>query len=188
MRTASGTLCWLAALRTTDAVQARLSPDARRDRLVRHSTNLANLAGRRLSVLATSALWTEKPTGPREAAILAAVNVPAELWLGTRRWLATVAMGHVGATLVSQALVWRGIRRGVVDAKMRDTVDVGVSYGTAAVAGVLTYRIPQPWRRPYIAGCGALYVIPAARKKTFTDIGHLAGYALGLLARPRPPR
>jgi len=28
--------------------------------------------------------------------------------------------------------------------------DVGVSYGLAAVAGVLVVRVPDPWRRRYV--------------------------------------
>ena len=179
IRSAPGAYSWLALVGVTTSRISRMPDEARAAFLAERSTNLGNLAVRPVRVLVASVFYAESSPW-FNAAAFTAVHAPAERWLGTRRWLAVVAIGHVGATLLSQAEVARGVRRGAHDASVRDVVDVGVSYGTAAVAGVLTYRIPSPWRWGYLAGATALYGVPAVRKRTFTDYGHLAAYALGL--------
>jgi hypothetical protein len=182
IRSAPGTYTWLALVGVTKSRVSRMSDEARAAFLAERSTNLGNLADRPARVLAASAVCTESSAW-FTAAAFTAVHAPAERWLGTRRWLSVIAIGHVGATLLSQAEVARGIRRGVHDVSVRDVVDVGVSYGTATAIGVLTYRIPPRWRWGYLVGTIALYGVPAARKRTFTDYGHMAAYALGLACR-----
>ena len=55
--------------------------------------------------------------------------------------------------------------------------------------GVLNYRVPTSGKRrlAYVAGCLVLFTVPAVRRGTFTDYGHLAAYVLGLACRSLVP-
>lgn len=67
---------------------------------------------------------------------------------------------------------------------MAHVVDIGVSYGLAAAVGVLTYRLPGPWRWLYLGGAVAFFALPLLTGGTFTDLGHAISLAIGLLAWP----
>ena len=60
-------------------------------------------------------------------------------WLGTWRWLCVVVIAHVGATYISEGVLYEGIRHGYVAESAVNTLDVGVSYGLAGVMGILVY-------------------------------------------------
>jgi hypothetical protein len=141
-------------------------------------------------VLVASALWIQTPSGFVFYAVLfELVHATAERWLGTWRWLAVVAVAHVGATLVSQKAVRLGIRAQRLPHSLAHTVDIGVSYGLAGVVGVLTYRVPRPWRWGYLAAVLGFLTYQVAHDGTFTDLGHLTALLLGLCCYAlTPPR
>jgi hypothetical protein len=181
VRGAPGTHVWLAVLGVTSAVMALASPGLREVLLHRNSTNLVELREHPVRVLVVSALWIETPAVLLFYVLLfELIHAPAERWLGTRRWLTTVGVAHVGATLVSQQAVLWGIRADRLPRSMAHTVDIGVSYGIAGVVGVLAYAVPGRWRWGYVAAVAGFYGWSAARGRTFTDLGHLTALALGL--------
>jgi hypothetical protein len=60
------------------------------------------------------------------------------------------------------------------------SADVGVSYGLAGLAGLLNARSSDRWRRLIIA-VASLYLITALQlSQTFTNLGHLAAWTIGL--------
>jgi len=67
--------------------------------------------------------------------------------------------------------------------------DVGVSYGFFAVAAVLTYRIPRPWRWVWAGTLIGYLSVTAAVEATFTEYGHLCaiGIGFGLYPLTRAP-
>jgi hypothetical protein len=65
--------------------------------------------------------------------------------------------------------------------------DVGVSYFLFGVAGALSGYIGPRWRsRSQLTAVGALTVNAAARP-TFTEVGHLTAFLVGLAAVPLAP-
>ena len=65
--------------------------------------------------------------------------------------------------------------------------DVGVSYFVFGVAGALSGYVEQPWRsRSQLAGLAAL-TGNAVLRPTFTEVGHLTAFVVGLAAVPLAP-
>ncbi len=181
VRESPGTHVWLAVLAVTSGVVACLSPAARSLLLHRNSTNLVELGRHPVRVMVVSALWIQQPGALLlYVPLFEVVHASAERWLGTRRWLAVAAAAHVGATLVSEQAVALGIRSQRLPVSMAHTVDIGVSYALAGVAGVLAYRMPWRRRRFYLAALFAFFGWPLATRGTFTDLGHFTALLFGL--------
>ncbi|WP_354642318.1 rhomboid-like protein [Kitasatospora camelliae] len=180
VRTAPGTYVWLLLLAATSVVVARMNPAGLDWFLARRSTNLDQLSSHPLRVLLVSAIWTEQAAFPFYFVVFHLFHVPAERWLGTRRWLTVALTAHVGATLISEGAVAWGVHAGRLPERMADTVDVGVSYALAGVQGVLTYRFAGRWRLVYGTGLLVFYLVPLFVSHTFTDLGHLCAVLIGL--------
>ncbi|MDI5971137.1 hypothetical protein POF50_017595 [Streptomyces sp. SL13] len=181
---APGTYIWLLLLAVTALQFQQLPPRLRRVVLHVDSTNLFQLAHHPLHVLVLSALWTQASALGVFVVLFTLIHAPVERWLGTGRWLAVVVLAHVGATLLSEAVVWLAILSGVDGRRMQYTLDIGVSYGLAGVAGVLAYRFRPPWREVYLVVALGYLGGRVVLFHTFTDIGHLVALAIGLCCRP----
>ncbi|TSE01722.1 hypothetical protein FOS14_03535 [Skermania sp. ID1734] len=177
-------MIWLAILFATTAVAHSLSPEHLHVVLGNRSTNLHHLAEDPLRVLLLSALWIDGGLWVSYLFLYNIFHVPAERWLGTLRWLWVVAVAHVGATYISEGVLYMAIRDGVARPSAVNTLDVGVSYALAGVVGVLTYRIATPWRYVYLLGALGWYGLGFVGRITFTDIGHFTALLLGLACYP----
>ncbi|TQF75192.1 hypothetical protein FK531_00210 [Rhodococcus spelaei] len=184
IRRAPGTFIWLAILLVTTIVVARLSPGAERHVLGSRSTNLHHLEEDPLRVLVTSAFWLSGGGWITYFIIFNIFHVPAERWLGTLRWVLVCVIAHVGATYLSEGVLYWAINDGRAPEKAAFTLDVGVSYALAGVVGVLTYRIIKPWRYVYLAGVLVFFATPLFSGATFTDVGHLSAVVIGLACYP----
>jgi hypothetical protein len=181
VRRSPGTHIWLVILAITSGVIATASPSVRNFLLHHNSTNLVQLRSQPFRVLVASALWTESPAAFAFYFICyELIHAPAERWLGTRRWLLTVAIAHVGATLISQHAVLLGIRHERLPRSMVHTVDIGVSYGLCGVLGVLTYAVPRRWRWGYAVVITGFFGWLVISGRTFTDLGHFIAVLFGL--------
>jgi hypothetical protein len=154
-----------------------------RQRLVLHaSTNVHNMRRDPIRVLVVSAFWSGSARFPwTTLAEFLVLMVPAERWLGTRRWVAAFATGHVGATLVTVSGISWAIHHDLLPVRAAHQVDVGASYGIAAVAALLTYHFAD--RRLQLAWAASLLIFFAAAAwhgQTFTDYGHLSAALIGL--------
>ncbi|WP_411109394.1 rhomboid-like protein [Streptomyces sp. c-19] len=185
MRSSPGTHLWLAIIAITSLVIA-LSPDGLDTYLLhRNSSNLHQLSHHPLRALLGSAFWIENPADLLlYAALFELLHAPVERWLGTPTWLFTVATAHIAATLITQQIVLLAIREHDVPRSMAHVVDIGVSYGLAASAGILAYRPALPWRPPYLVGVVAFFVVPLLCDRTYTDLGHAISLATGLACYP----
>jgi hypothetical protein len=180
-----GTHIWLLVLAVTSGVIAVVSPSVRAFLLHHNSTNLVQLRDHPVRVLIASALWVQSPSDFLIYAVLfELIHAPAERWLGSARWLLTVAVAHVGATLLSQQAVLLGIQHEQLPPAMAHTVDIGVSYSLAGVAGVLAYRVPRPWRWGYAALVTGFFGWSLVTSHTFTDLGHFTALLLGFGCYP----
>ncbi|MFF9339257.1 rhomboid-like protein [Streptomyces sp. NPDC014773] len=185
MRSSPGTHLWLAVIAITSLVLA-LSPDGFETYLLhRNSSNLYQLARHPVRALLGSAFWIQDPASLLFYAVLFELfHAPVERWLGTAKWLFTVATAHIAATLVSQQVVLHAIAHHDVPRSMAHVVDIGVSYGLAASAGVLAYRLHGVRRGLYLAGAVAFFLVPLLADRTYTDLGHAISLAIGLACYP----
>jgi membrane associated rhomboid family serine protease len=159
-------------------------------RILRHqSTNLFQMSRDAPRVLVLSAFLLNNGRLLIEAVQFSVVLAPVERWVGTYRWLATFAAGHVGATLATTVGIWLQVREGA-GRSLIYPVDVGASYGVAAVAGVLVYRLPRRWPFAFLAFMAVYLGWPLVISGTFTDWGHLVAFVIGLAMGPlvRPDR
>ncbi|MFI8517388.1 rhomboid-like protein [Streptomyces sp. NPDC085481] len=185
VRSSPGTHVWLAVIAITSLVLA-FSPDGLEHYLLhRNSSNLYELSRHPMRALLGSAFWIQNPASLLFYAVLFEVfHAPVERWLGTAKWLVVVATAHIAATLISQKVVLEAIQDHDVPRSMAHVVDIGVSYGLAASAGILTYRLPRPWRWFYLAGAVAFFAVPLVTNHTYTDLGHAISLVIGLAFWP----
>ena len=184
VRRAPGTFLWLLALAVTTHVMNRMNPAFQDQFLRQRSTNLHELSQRPVRVLIASAFWLDGGGWFGYFLLYNLFHVPAERWLGTRRWLGVVAFAHVGATYLSEGVLYWAVRRGTAPASAVNTLDVGVSYALAGVQAVLVYRLAAPWRWFYLAAVLLWYGSALVHGRTFTDVGHFTAAVLGLLCYP----
>ncbi|WP_407552243.1 hypothetical protein QOM21_21135 [Streptomyces sp. Pv4-95] len=185
VRRAPGAHAWLVILLATSAIMNQQAPDFTEGFLQHRSTNIHNLLLSPGQVLLTSALWLDGGDWSRYFVLYQVFHVPAERWLGTKRWLAVLGTAHIGATYLSEGVLALAIDAGLAPRSAVNTLDVGVSYALAGIIAVLAYRLPRPWSHLYAAGILALYTAPLATgHPTFTDIGHFASVVIGLACYP----
>ena len=149
-----------------------------------HSSNLSALAQDPIRGLVQSAFWVEGLTMFLIAVALGVALAPVERWLGSARWLAVFALGHVGASLLVAAAIWTAIDSGRAPPGLRQVVDVGASYGFAAVAGVAAHRLPRRLGLVYAVGVLVVLAGVLAVDRSFTDLGHVMAFAIGLACAP----
>jgi hypothetical protein len=189
-RGAPGTWIYLFTLLVTQLTLTTVDERIGRKLVLSESTNLHNMARAPIQVLLGSAFWTD--TTPwltyLSFAGLLAVMVPVERWLGTWRWLVTVACGHLGATLATLAVTGWALSRGWAHPGVTEISDVGVSYGLFACAGVLTYRFPRraarwSWLLAVLAGLAVAFAL----RHQVAELGHLCAFGIGLALRVLVP-
>lgn len=184
VRSAPGTFIWLAILLVTTVIIRHVSPATAHHILERRSTNLHYLAVSPVRVLVSSAFWIGGSGWLSYFVLYNIFHVPAERWLATGRWLAVIVIAHVGATYLSEGVLYWAIHHDHAPDHARYTLDYGVSYALAGVMGVLTYRIARPWRYLYAGGFLLFYGVALAQTRDFTSVGHLCALLLGFACYP----
>ena len=186
---APGTHILLLVVAVTTLVLRGLDAPTTTRILRQQSTNLFQMTRDAPRVLVLSAFLLDNGRLLVQAAYFTAIVAPVERWIGTYRWLATFAAGHVGATLATTVGIWLQVRQGT-ERGLVYPVDVGVSYGVVAMAGVLVYRLRRPWNYLWFAVVAVRVGAAVISTGTFTDWGHLVAFGIGLaigpLVRPDP--
>jgi hypothetical protein len=164
------------------AVASWLAGDTFADRLVRDSsTDLDNLATTPIWALASSAFVLDHLSQVALLPFLALAMGTVERWRGSLAAVVTFVVGHIGASLLVAAWLAAGIALGWLGPAYGQVVDVGVSYGEAALWGLLVARVPRRWRPVYLGSQGIALLLFVAVRHGFTDVGHLIGWTLGLV-------
>jgi hypothetical protein len=144
------------------------------------STNLHNLRTQPLSVLLLSAFVLESPWSLWVLPVLVVVFGAAQRWVGRVATVLVAVMGHVFATVFVALVVNAGIAHHQLSRRVVDEPDVGVSYGLAALAGLLAFRLPARWRVRVVLAATAVLLVVLALSQTFTDLGHLVAWSIGV--------
>ncbi|MFF7632422.1 rhomboid-like protein [Kitasatospora sp. NPDC008050] len=184
LRGAPGTCIWLVILFATTVFIRHVSPRLAHHILERRSTNLHYLAIDPIQVLISSALYIAGGGWFLYFVLYNIFHAPVERRLGTARWLGVVAFAHVGATYLSEGVLYWAIRHGHAPERAKYTLDYGVSYALAGVQAVLTYLLVRPWRYVYLAAVVLFYGLPLVQSRNFTAIGHFSAVLLGLACYP----
>jgi hypothetical protein len=181
------TFAWLVVLLVTTRIQRSAGRWEWRRIQRRHSTNLRRLRTEPSRVLVTSLFWLDDrkwwPCVPAFIGVLA----PAERRLHWWRWLLVGGAAHVVGTYAGQSYLRQMIRRSRAPWRLVVARDVGVSYFVFGAAGTLSGYLQRPWRsRLQVAALVALTTNVAVRP-TFTEVGHLTAFLVGLAAIPLAP-
>jgi hypothetical protein len=144
------------------------------------STNLQNLRSEPILVLLLSAFVVSSPWSLWILPLLVWTYAAAQRWLGRAATVLVAMFGHVFATVFVGVLLTAGIAHHQLSRSLAREPDVGVSYGLAAVLGLLLYRVPAPWRRRLAATGTVALIALVVLSQTFTDLGHLVAWGIGL--------
>ena len=156
-------------------------PSQIHDRVVLDSsTNLANLHQYPPLVLGASAFVVDSPWDLWLLPLLVAAYGAVQRWLGRTATLIMGVLSHVGATVFVATMLTARISRGEASLTVATSADVGVSYGIAGLLGLLAARVPRRWRYAYLGVISATLVAALLASRTFTNLGHLTAWALGL--------
>jgi hypothetical protein len=191
------TYTWLFVLLVTTIIQRHLTKREYHVMVLDHSTNIRHLLKDPLEVLINSLLWIDGKYWTPYLVLFTLFLAPAEHWLGQLRWLTVGLTAHVGATYISEGLLFLAIRYHDAPHKLVHARDIGVSYFLVGVMAVLTYHIASPWRWGYLAILLVIFGFPLTQihlnNPNFTAIGHFSSILIGLCFYPmarerkRPP-
>ncbi len=144
------------------------------------STNLDNLRHRPLAVLFASAFVLSNVGGLWQIPLLLWAYGAVERWLGPTATVVVGVLGHVGATLFVATILVTGIERGLFSRDLIDVTDVGVSYGLAAVGGLLVVRVPRRHLLLYLSLVSAFLLTGLLGFRSYTELGHVTAFGIGL--------
>ena len=178
---------WLFVLFVTTRIQRLVGRRGSKRIQRRHSTNLRRLRTRPSRALTVSLFWLDDHNWWPYVPVFVGVVAPAERRLRWWRWLLVGFAAHVIATYVGQEFLRQSINTGRAPRRLVNARDVGVSYFLFGVAGALSGYVVRPWRsRCQLAAVVALSANVAVRP-TFTELGHLTAFGVGLAAAPLVP-
>ena len=184
LRRAPATFIWLVILTITTYIINRFNPAFRDHFLRQRSTNLHELGRNPIRVLVSSAMWIDGGGLWVYYLLYNLFHVPVERILGTARWFVVVVAAHVGATYLSEGVVYWEVSHGYMPYRAIFTLDVGVSYALAGVQAVLAYLIARPWCYLYAGLLLAFYGYNLVVGDTFTDLGHFSAVLIGFACFP----
>jgi uncharacterized membrane protein len=178
------TYLWLIVLLVTTIIQHQLTRRQLHILLVHESTNLHHLATDPLEVLFNSLLWIDGRYWTPYLVLFTLFLAPAERWLGQIDWLTVGLAAHIGATYISEGLLYLAIQYHQAPERLVHARDIGVSYFLVGVIAVLAYHITPPWRWGYLAVLIAIFTVPLIIQVNFTAIGHFSAIFIGLCCYP----
>jgi len=178
------TVGYIGVLIVTTITLHVLNPVQRHRVLVASSTNLHELARVPVRVLIASALWISSGRVLPWALLLGAVAGTLEWNVGSKSTAFVFATGHVVASALVGLGLAIGIGIGVVNPSVERVVDVGPSYGFAALAAVLTVLVPRRWRVWYLVAFAGWLGVGMSDGIDYVAIGHLTAAAIGFAFIP----
>src|SRR5690242_8861335 len=148
------------------------------------STNLDNLRVAPVRALAGSAFVLQDDSWVVPTAAAGLTVGALEHRVGAARTAGIGVAGHVLPTLVTQAGVWWGIRRGWLPESERSRSDTGASYIAAAAVGAVAATLRDPARWIVITTAATAAVVDVAVSRDVVETGHLLALGVGWLSGP----
>ena len=181
------TYAWLLVILITTRMQRSAGRRGSRRIQRSHSTNLRRLRDEPSRVLTTSLFWLDGRQWWPYAPVFVGIVAPAERRLRWWRWLLVGGAAHVIGTYVGQGYLRATIRMGRAPRRLVAARDVGVSYFVLGAAGALTGYARRPWRSRVQVVTAAALAGNVAVRPTYTEVGHLTAFLVGLAAIPLAP-
>jgi hypothetical protein len=178
------TSTYVTLLMVTTGIRRALDPASAHRMLIASSTNLYQLQHAPLRSLVASAFWISAGPVLPWALLLGATAGVLEWQIGALRAAGVFAAGHIGSSLLVAAGLTVGVLGGFVSPSVETVVDVGPSYGFAAVAAAAIALVPRRWQRVYLAGLGGWLALGWANGIDFTAVGHVLALAIGFACGP----
>lgn len=145
------------------------------------STDVQHLSTHPLFALIASALWVDGIGDYLLAAlVLGVVCTALERRVGTRWVFAIFVSGHVVATLLTEGAVAVGVQLGVLSPSALSRLDVGVSYGLAAVLAASAGLLPRQVRVVGVLAAWSYLGWPVLTGHDMTACGHVIAVAVGV--------
>ncbi len=110
------------------------------------STDVIHLRRDPLLVLLASLFWLPNDMSIALAPLVVLVLFVAERRFGAVRLIAAFVAGHVAATLLTEGWVWWAVDAGLLGHGHEHRIDVGPSYGTCALIGLLVAALSSRQR------------------------------------------
>jgi hypothetical protein len=179
------TLSYAVILTGVSVTLSKLDP-ALQNRVIDYaSTNLHNLSRGHVETLVVSAFVAD--AGPEYEWVPGLVFLLAicELLWGSGRFLVTLALPHVGATLLVAGWLIVAVELGWLPLDVTSEADVGMSYCAVGVLGALAPAIPRPWRFPWIGWWLGVAIAVVVVEDDFAYLGHLVALLLGMVVATR---
>ena len=143
------------------------------------STNLDNLRAAPVRALAGSAFVLQDDSWVLPTAAAGLTVGALEYRVGAARTAGIGVAGHVLPTLVTQAGVWWGIRRGWLPESERSRSDTGASYIAAAAVGAVAATLRDPTRWIVITTAATAAVADVVVSRDVVETGHLLALGVG---------
>jgi hypothetical protein len=143
------------------------------------STNLYNLRAAPVRALAGSAFVLQDDSWVLPTAAAGLTVGALEHRVGAARTAGIGVAGHVLPTLVTQAGVWWGIRRGWLPESERSRSDTGASYIAAAAVGAVAATLRDPTRWIVITTAATAAVADVVVSRDVVETGHLLALGVG---------
>jgi len=143
------------------------------------STNLDNLRAAPVRALAGSAFVLQDDSWVLPTAAAGLTVGALEHRVGAARTAGIGVAGHVLPTLVTQAGVWWGIRRGWLPESERSRSDTGASYIAAAAVGAVAATLRDPTRWIVITTAATAAVADVVVSRDVVETGHLLALGVG---------
>jgi hypothetical protein len=180
-RTTPFTVAYLSLIAVGSVVLSLLG-DGDHDAVLRtSSTDVHHLSKHPIFVLVTSALWVDGLVdGLLAILVLGVLATILERRVGTRWVVAIFASGHVVATLLTEGAVALGVHVGMLPANAVSRIDVGASYGIAALLGATAGLLPRRVRTIGVFGAWIYLGWPIATRFDMTSWGHLVALGVGV--------
>lgn len=179
------TFVYAVVLAVTSLVAAYADPALVHALYQASSTDVAHLVRTPEVVLVASALWNAGGVLSPYALAFLLVLTALERRIGGLRTAAVFLLGHVLATLGTEAPIGLAVLVGHLPTSSLHRLDYGISFGVAASIGALAGLV-TPWLRwPLLAVFGGmLFEDLLAFTDPMTDWGHLMSLAIGIATWP----
>jgi hypothetical protein len=174
--------CYALVLVATTVAQESVTAPTRLRWLRGSSTDVIHLGRDPVLVLFASALWLPALSSLALLGLIFLVLAAGERRFGVLRVAAVFLCGHILATLITEGSVWIGVQAGWLTAAHEHRLDVGPSYGTCAVLGLLVASLSAGTRVFGYAGLAVLLGLPFIVDNELTTVGHIVAAVIGISA------